>query len=604
MSTPSLPWEIGVPLDKLSLVFFSSLAMAIWFVYVSCQKRFAERSVTESSDYIYQLLPRQLATHEEYFRGLMIYFGSMAATVVLLSLLGPKNLGTFAIKLPDGVNPDAVSYATVPIIIAFVLMGALPNVPGLTQIDKYLREYAHKRAYIPDSARATADRLAAAPFDFTSYQGEAMQSPEMRGVEAADFTRSRGNLRHSWARLCCLIYLQKSCRMESLTDALDASLLRDYEKDLELIESQKKSMEAEVAAYRKAKAKDPCYANDDLRRVIHDNLYKLYILLGCAVRLRQQPYGDIDLALEQFGFKLNHATRARKTGDMMLVGLTAVAVSSILLGLAAFGLGQAFALGQRGLWTMSPVFPQDVIQPFVDAVSTLVPHATAIMIADVMRRRLIKKGSWFSSSGPRRRANSANYIRVAIVCGVAGYVGLILWGLAQQAPTSEGFKIDIPNALLAMVTGGFYVYHLDNAEIGCRPSRWWELGWQTVLTGVCGLVAACATWEIIFGAASAAIDNIVLTTVVNATVGFAFAWYIPLAAAAARHDPLSDASEERVGALATAARERLADADAAIWLDTPHPALGNKPPRAAAAADISGFEQAIGLMRGPRVLVA
>jgi hypothetical protein len=249
--------------------------------------------------------------------------------------------------------------------------------------------------------------------------------------------------------------------------------------------------------------------------------------------------------------------------------------------LAAFGLGQAFALGQRGLWTMSPVFPQDVIQPFVDAVSTLVPHATAIMIADVMRRRLIKKGAWFSSSGPRRRANSANYIRVAIVCGVAGYVGLILWGLTQQAPTSEGFKIDIPNALLAMVTGGFYVYHLDNAEIGCRPSRWWELGWQTVLTGVCGLVAACATWEIIFGAASAAIDNIVLTTVVNATVGFAFAWYIPLAAAAARHDPLSDASEERVGALATAARERLADADAAIWLDTPHPALGNKPPRAA-----------------------
>jgi hypothetical protein len=122
-------------------VFFSSLAIAIWFVYVFCQKRFAERGVTENSDYIYQLLPRQLATHEEYFRGLMIYFGSMAATVVLLSLLGPKNLGTFAIKLPDGVNPDAVSYATVPIIIAFVLMGALPNVPGLTQIDKYLREY-------------------------------------------------------------------------------------------------------------------------------------------------------------------------------------------------------------------------------------------------------------------------------------------------------------------------------------------------------------------------------------------------------------------------------------------------------------------------------
>ena len=35
-----------------------------------------------------------------------------------------------------------------------------------------------------------------------------------------------------------------------------------------------------------------------------ENLHKLYILLGCAVRLKVQPSGDIDLALRQFGFKL------------------------------------------------------------------------------------------------------------------------------------------------------------------------------------------------------------------------------------------------------------------------------------------------------------
>ena len=68
-------------------------------------------------------------------------------------------------------------------------------------------------------------------------------------------------------------------------------------------------------------------------------------------------------------------------------------------------------------------------------------------------------------------------------------------------PTADGFKIEIPNALLAMVTGGFYVYHLDNAEFGSRPSRSWELGGQTVLTALCGLIAACATGELIFGSA-------------------------------------------------------------------------------------------------------
>ena len=268
--------QIGVPLDELSPLFYGCLAVAIWLVYMFCKQRFAERSVAGSSEWIYQLLPRQLATREEYSKGFLTYFATMAAIVVLLSLLGPKNLGELGITLPQGVG-----YIIVPFFIAFVLIGALPNVPGLMAIEKYLRAYAHRRAYIPDAALATAERLAAADFDFSSYQGEALQSAEMRGVEPVDFTRSRHSLTHSWARLCCLVFVQKSCRMDGATNSLDASLLRDYEKDLEIIESQKKSMEAEVAAYRAAKAGDPYYTNDELRRAIRDNLYKLYILLGC-----------------------------------------------------------------------------------------------------------------------------------------------------------------------------------------------------------------------------------------------------------------------------------------------------------------------------------
>jgi hypothetical protein len=51
---------------------------------------------------------------------------------------------------------------------ALVLMGALPNVPGLMIVETYMRQYAHERAYIPDAARATAERIATADFDFTS----------------------------------------------------------------------------------------------------------------------------------------------------------------------------------------------------------------------------------------------------------------------------------------------------------------------------------------------------------------------------------------------------------------------------------------------------
>jgi len=424
-----------------------------------------------------------------------------------------------------------------------------------------------------------------------------MQSPELRGVEPADFTCSRGSLKHSWARLCCLISIQKS-GVEGLIDSLDASLLRDYRSDLELIETQKKSMESEVAAYRKAKAKDPFYTNDDLRRAIRDNLYKLYILLGCAVRLKMQPHEDADLALGRLGFKLNHARRMPRTGDLQLIGLTMGAATITLVGLVAW------ALGRFDLWTMSPVFPQKVYQPFLDTVSTLLPHATAIIVADLVRQRAVYKHRWFADTDLRRRPNLANHIRVALACGIAGYASLILWGLTQQEPTANGLLIDAPYALLAMVTGGFYVYHLDNAELGQRPSRGWELGSQTVLTGLCGLVAACLTWELIFGSAGAAIDKIILTGMINGLIGFEFAWYFPSAAVASHYDPLNHVREERLYALERAARMRFGDTDAPIWLDRPHPALGSQSPRAAAAAGTEGFENAMHLLQGPRPLAA
>jgi len=588
---PTLPMNIGVPLDEMSVLFFASLGAAIWLVYLFCQRKFAERSFTGTGDFIYQLLPRQLATREEYSHGFTIYFASMAVMVVFLSLLGANNLEPMGITLPK-----QLSYLGMPLAIAFVLMGALPNVPGLMLLETFLRQYAHERAYIPDSARATAERLAAADFDFASYQGEALQSPEMRGVEAADFARSRHSLEHIWARLCCLVFVQKSYRVEMLTGSLDAGLLRDYQRDLELIESQKKSMEARVVAYRIGRANDSYYTDEGLRTDIADNLYKLYILLGCAVRLKAQARDDIDLALRPLGFKLSQAMCLPDTGDLKLVALAAIAVSTTLLGLAAVG------LGQFGWWAMSQEYPQTVLQPFLDAVSTLVPHATAILVADLMRRRAVKKGYWFAASGPRRHAKGANYVRVAAACGVAGYLGLILWGLTQGPATPASFKIEVPNALLAMVTGGFYAYHLDNAEIGQRPPRAWELGSESVLTGLCGLIAACATWQIIHGSAAAQEDRIILTTVINTSVGFVLAWFIPQAAAA-RCDPLADASKERVRALETAAQVRLGDS-ASTWLDKQNPVLGGTSPRVAAAADVAGLERALGVLQGPTALAA
>src|SRR5215469_6671763 len=415
----SLPFmQFGVPLDASSLLFFCCLAAAIGLVYLFCRQKFAERLVIENEDYVYQLLPRQLATREEYARGFLIYFQTMVFTVVLLSLIGPKNLASLGIPLPT-----EVSYVVVPLFVAFLLVGVMPNVPMLQEVERRLRQYAHERAYIPTAARATAQRLSAADFDFSSYAGEAMRAPEMHGVEAADFARSRRTLEHDWARFSCLVYELQSRRESGLLDSLDADLLQSYDKDLENIEAKRQSMEPEVARYRAETAANPAYTNDALRVAIRSSLYKLYVLLGCAVRLKKQPHDDIDLALRPFGFKLNQITPPSTNRDLTLVAMTFVAFAVALLEFAAI------ELAHLGAWHVSEMFPMIWSQPLIDASYAVLIHGTAMTVADAVRSRMIKRGSWYHAVGQRRVAVPANYIRVAIASGVAGYAALLAWNL-------------------------------------------------------------------------------------------------------------------------------------------------------------------------------
>lgn len=577
--------QFGVPLDASAPLFFGCLAAGIGLVYLFCRQKFGERLVTENKDYVYQLMPRQLATRDEYSKGFMIYFGTMAFTVALLSLIGPKNLASLGLPLP----PD-LSNAVIPLCVAFLLVGVMPVVPMLQDVERRLRQYAHERAYIPTAARATAQRLAAADFDFSSYEGEALKTPDLRGVDPSDFTRSRRALEHDWARLSCLVYELKSRQLSGVTDALDADLLNSYENDVQNIAAKRKSMEDEVARYRAERAKDASYANDELRLAIRSNLDKLYILLGCAVRVHKEPHEDIDLALRPFGFKLSKMEAQDGNMDLKVVGLTVMAACVLGLGLAAAG------LASLKLWLVSDDFPRTLYQPLIDASYALLLYGAAIMAADRIRSRYIRKGIWFRKVGGRRQGSGANYVQVAALCAIAGYIVLNLWDLAFSQFDLSGLKVEAPFALLPAVTGGFYVYHLDNAELQTRPPRWLEIGLQALATGLCGLIATAASVGVGGGDASTTVDLLAFKAAIGLTVGASLGFYIPKVAAAARSDPLTEARDERVRTLEAAALERhRTPAAASAWLDRPLPGLGNKSPKAAAAT-VEGFEHALSLL--------
>jgi len=229
--------------------FYLSLGVAVLAVILFAKNKFDEPSVDRSEDdFICQLLPRYLATGEEYSKGLAFYIGAMIITVIVLSLLGPNVLQLGGANVPN----DADIHNTIPIFVALVLVGVLPNLPMLKEIEQRLRRMAHEIAYIPAAARATAEKLASAAFDFSWYNTqEVLTAPEMRGVEIADFERPRGSLEYSWVRLSCLVYQLKVHRISGDLESLDGELLQRYAAVLDNIEDKRKSLEADVAESRR-----------------------------------------------------------------------------------------------------------------------------------------------------------------------------------------------------------------------------------------------------------------------------------------------------------------------------------------------------------------
>jgi hypothetical protein len=78
-------------------------------------------------------------------------------------------------------------------------------------------------------------------------------------------------------------------------------------------------------------------------------------------------------------------------------------------------------------------------------ITSLIVCGASIWAADLLRSRRINKGSWFASTGVKRQANAANYVRVALASAVVGYVSLIIWGLTQAPLTPDQLKMEAPS---------------------------------------------------------------------------------------------------------------------------------------------------------------
>ena len=570
--------------------FFLGLSLGALIVTLVSLQKFHERANAPSgNELLERLTPKYLTTREEYIRAFLLYYlAPMLFVLFVVALIGPGILKLGDVNLPQKDWPAGVW----PIFAALMLGGAT-SVPWLKELEIRVRSFAHERAYIPERARATADRLRAAEFNFSSYQA-ALNSAAMRGVVAGDFSSSRDSIEYAWARLSCLSHEISRRRESGGPDDLDGEMLDHYGPQLQEIAGQRRLLEKDVAEYRKS-GPDHAAEEDDLRQSINGSLRDLYVFLACAVLKKYGRDADMKSVFQPFGFLLKPMPIASTNFDIIVVGLAVMTLSVFVLLFAAYQMGHWFGGGQ---WQPSQDFPRKVYEPFIWSLTAALIHGTAIMLADRVRGRMIGRGRWFALVNEAKRAIPANYIKIAVICAIPGYIVTTICGAFFQGISTELLQGAAPYALLPATTAAFYALHMDNVELNTRPRRRFEIATQALATGFCSVVAA-PVWLAVGRGTGDVLDFIVLNGVIGAMIGATLAWYIPKGAEQRLTTPVVIARRDRLAAISAAARERFGDDELAReWLTRPSEDLGDRAP-IEAAADIENYDDVIGLLQRP-----
>jgi hypothetical protein len=570
--------------------FFIGLSLGALIVTLVSLQKFHERaSAPRGNELLEKLTPKYLTTREEYMRAFLLYYlAPMLFVLFVIALIGPGVLKLGDVNLPQKDWPAGVWP-----IFAALMFGGATSVPWLKELEIRVRRFAHERAYIPERARATADRLRAAEFDFPPFQA-VLNSAAMRGVVAGDFSSPRDSIEYAWARLSCVSYEIGRRRESGGPDDLDDEMLDRYGEQLHQIAGHCRTLEKRVAEYRKSGA-DHAAETDDLRESINGSLRDLYVFLACAVLKKYGRDADMKSVFQPFGFVLKPMPIASTNFDIIVVGLAVMTLSVFLLLFAAYEIGHWFG---GNVWQPSQDFPRKVYEPFIWSLTAALIHGTAILLADRLRGRMIGRGRWFGVVNDVRRAIPANYIKIAVMCAIPGYIVTMICGAFFQGISLELLQGAAPYALLPATTAAFYGYHMDNVELNTRPTRRFEIVTQAFATGFCSVVAA-PVWLAVGRGTGDVLDFIALSGVIGTMIGATLAWYIPKGAEQRLTTPVVIAKRDRIAAIRAAAHERFGDDELATqWLTKPSQDLGNCAP-IEAAADIENYDNVIGLLERP-----
>lgn len=195
---------------------------------------------------------------------------------------------------------------------------------------------------------------------------------------------------------------------------------------------------------------------DELDAELTTFLRRLYVFIGCGVRLSHQTRREIDEALKKLGFRLKNSDGHQPDWNAVIVGLFMMTLFVFIATLFS-----PMLFNGSSKLTYLPATYKDAV---MWACGTLCFHSAAAVTAIRLRSQLLRDNRWFPlprNDVPNEERPIDRYIYVAVAAAFSGFISLVCYQLVIYSPSKQIFVSSLWWSPLAGLTGFFIAYYFD-----------------------------------------------------------------------------------------------------------------------------------------------
>lgn len=391
----------GLPSSETIAAF----VLGLLFIVLNLKPRFNEIAGEPFPAEFRSFKLSDLTSTRRFRSGMTTYFVLLGLIYVLLLNLGPNVVGkVFGIETTS---------EALPLYVALILAGIVPNVPGIANAEQMVRALAQRIAGVPSDHAFIRKKIAEATLDpatkedLKTFLAARLPLAEARAVIS---DRDFKDL------LKCVQIVRTLDHVSSEHPMVNHVSLRVSQYfDSKLADGRRKleAIEGRVVAYLEQEPEPAVRRPLDLKVEIRDAYELLTYLLSCAIvaetSARQREVNEI---LDEMGFVVTQNVR-RFVLDRVL--------SSILKGtVAVFVTSAAVNAGFILLGSQENAGTARAITWITYALTFAVPTYVMLLTFCVRRNRLIRNNRWFMSRTGFRPRMSKQVGAALVAIGVTG----------------------------------------------------------------------------------------------------------------------------------------------------------------------------------------